>query len=398
MSLTFNGLEPSVIKYNDTELTEVFVKSTPQANPVSVWSSKPVTWVIPCNQILRWSNDGITWEPCLTDRGYLYTGDYIDSVSYANGIWVATCNKGLIYSTIGKVWHPSNITSSESSGSFSRPVYANGVWLTTNEYGLYSSIDGKQWSKVAVPDDEIYDAKIRYANGIWVAGTVNGLYWSTDGFSWNKSNITNDSCAGGARYANGIWVACPTGNANDSPSLYWSANGKTWTSITLYAGGSSVSLHFNAARYANGIWVACNFNAYHNYSYWSSDGKNWQGINNAPNMSKGARYANGIWVCIGNVDTSSSLSYYTVYWSTDGRTWYPSNLSREYMTFAGAVYADGVWVLSVNYSSRGVWIYTSSDGKTWTRAESSIDSNFYHRYQLAYSSKFTQNDMMHMMD
>ena len=63
---------------------------------------------------------------------------FLDSVYYANGIWVAGSNSdnGLYYSADGMTWTQSN----QTNGGFRPVYYANGIWITgSSGNGLYYS-------------------------------------------------------------------------------------------------------------------------------------------------------------------------------------------------------------------------------------------------------------------
>ena len=116
----------------------------------------------------------------------------------------------------GDVWTQSNIDDSINSVH-----YANGIWVAGGDInGLYYSADGMTWAQSNVTSTSIYT--VYYANGIWVAGGYYptdphncGLYYSADGMTWTPSNI--DDSINSVHYANGIWVA-----GSDNNGLYYS--------------------------------------------------------------------------------------------------------------------------------------------------------------------------------
>ena len=286
------------------------------------------------------------------------TGESINSIYYANGIWVASSgdSTGLYYSEDGKTWTQSNIT----SRNFGSICNANGIWVVGST-GLYYSEDGKTWTKGGGPS--VYYYHVNHANGIWVASSANsnrtGLDQGEDGRTWTQPNITS----GKFDYpynANGIWVD----GRQSSQGLYYSENGKTWTQSNM------TSYSFSEIFNANGIWVACYDNNKVSGSrglYYSEDGKTWTQSNITSGVFRGVRSANGIWVACG----IEGLLY-----SEDGKIWTQSNMTGPNKSFNAAYSANGIWVAC---GTGDIGLYYSEDGKTWTQSNKT-DRNFYNVY------------------
>lgn len=185
-----------------------------------------------------------------------------------------------------------------------------------------------------------------------VFGWALGRNWS-EGVQISNANIKT------VFYGNGVWVAGGNG-------LYYSTDGVEWASVT----GMSSNKTISAVYYANGIWVACtDFESAPIGIYWSEDGINWTGSSSGYEKSgRVLYYNNGIWVMGGGVDTRnrSGLS-----WSTDGKTWTAgTGTGISSVTFNSIYYGNGTWVAGGDNNS----IYYSSDGKSWTKTSSTIQT------------------------
>ena len=255
------------------------------------------------------------------------TGGFINTIYYANGIWVAGSEGDIYYSTDGKNWIQS------ISGWFYKIYYANGLWIANDddEGILYYSTDGKSWTECTIDsfcvnakqiyyncannrwyiidsngiNHNSYDAKSWYkaygynsnmqyyifSNGIWVAATSNGLYYSSDCKSWSQSNVTS----GNFRYiyiSDGLWIA-----GGMSHGLYYSTDGKSWSRSNVTSG------NFIYIYNANGIWIATGDGL-----YYSTDGKTWA-QSNITTIVYDVYNANGIWVAATDNGLYYSVSY-----------------------------------------------------------------------------------------
>ena len=272
------------------------------------------------------------------------TGYDIETVAYANGLWVAgSTNHGCWWSTDGKAWAQG--TGDNTSYTIHTVVYANGLWVAGGTGGSWWSTDGKAWTQGTGNTNEPVIAVV-YANGLWVASSTHGCWWSTDGKAWTQGtgdNTNHDITT--IAYGNGLWVAGGVTNSSGGDICWWSTDGKAWTQGTGHTAG-----FINTVIYANGLWVA----GTESFGFWrSSDGKAWtQGYGNTDGSVMCIAYAYGLWVAGG---TGGS------WWSTDGKAWTQGTIGTSEAIRAVA-YANGLWF------GVGGDIFYSTDGKSWTVA------------------------------
>lgn len=274
------------------------------------------------------SKDGKNWARCYNVNA--------SCLCYANGCFVAAYTNGTYYSEDGTTWTKSNLTFSASSIEL---YDTDGLLFVTAGANNYYSFDGKTWNAFENNDiTTIYG--IHYANGLWVIGTNSGVYYSTNRLEWTRSNLTEDYFKH-IIYAYGVWVAA-CGGASKSKGVYYSKDGKTWTSCI----GNS-SYEFSIAV-GNGM-----FNTGDKYSL---DGINWQDTN-LTSLDNCVRaqyitYSDGVWVMSpylngGNI---GALIY-----SYDGINWTKSNITVK----SGGnfiIHANGIWI--ANGKSNGGIYYS----------------------------------------
>ena len=129
----------------------------------------------------------------------------IDSIHYANGMWVASTSDGIYYSTDMNYWSQSNITYTR----FDIIDNIDGLWIAYSQYdsnGIYYSTDGMYWQSSYISYGSF--SKVIKDSGIWIAASVsnNGIYYSSDGIDWKRTNITSGSYYD-ILHNNGIWTA-----------------------------------------------------------------------------------------------------------------------------------------------------------------------------------------------
>ena len=212
--------------------------------------------------------------------------------------------------------------------------------------------NGTEWIQSNVVNG--YYWKVCYGKGVWVAGALSsGLYYSEDGKTWTSVNtITTYSI----HYSHGLWVA-----ANDEAVIY-STDGKTWTKSDLTKSVWGAYSSIQGVYYIGGLWYATDGST---KTYYSVDGASWAKVPSTPTLRGSYIYGNNIWVARRGNNGNEGLCY-----STDGINFTVSNIT------SGAydpVYANGIWVATSRSVSKG--IYYSLDGKEWL--QSNITSGYY---------------------
>jgi hypothetical protein len=117
-------------------------------------------------------------------------------------------------------------------------------WPNGGEYPVAMSRDGITWFPVAA-DFGNGMKQIDGGPGGYIAAGTDGVFTSIDGLAWVKVDLSGeefhglDGIDGGAAFAGGYVISgetlgpasedCATGPTLLTPSLWWSADGRTWT-------------------------------------------------------------------------------------------------------------------------------------------------------------------------
>jgi hypothetical protein len=257
------------------------------------------------------STNGTTWTHVANPS---FGNNYIASVAYGNGMWVAGGNDGKMdTSTNGTTWTQ---VANSSFGNYNiRSVaYGNGMWVAVGSGGkIATSTNGTTWSQVADSSfGNNYIASVAYGNGMWVAMGSGKIATSTNGTTWSQvedssfDNISFESVA----CNNGTWVA--VGNVGNNGKIATSStNGITWTLVEDSSFGNT-------------------------------------GINSVA-------YGNGMWVAVGNGGKIAT--------STNGTTWLQQVADTSFGQIHRVAYGNGMWVAGGNNGN----IATSTNGTTWTQ-------------------------------
>lgn len=282
---------------------------------------------------------GRTWTQVTGDTaGYTF-----NSVTYANGLWVAGSNShGLWWSENGKSW--TQVTGDTVSYKFNVITYANGLWVAGSaSHGLWWSEDGKSWTQGTGGISYSFYA-VTYADGLWVAGSdSHGVWWSEDGKNWTlASSLLQNYTFGRIVYGDGLWLSSVI---SDRYTLYSSTDGKTWTRVS-----NSPSSFCYTLAYRNGIWLAgCSDGLWRSYN-----GEDWVTVMSGTPYA--ITYANGLWVA----GTATSL-----WWSENGSNWTQSKVAGESTyDYKSVVYKNGLWIAGSTDSHGLAW---SEDGKNWAQ-------------------------------
>ncbi len=162
------------------------------------------------------------------------------------------------------------------------------------------------------------------------------------------------------------------GNGPDIPK-------QTWKRVASSAGWSARGDHTSVV-FNNKIWVIGGYDGRRRNDVWSSsDGKTWTKETasagwSARNGHASVVFNNKIWVIGGYDGDLLSNRKNDVWSSSDGKTWTKETASagwstREYHT--SVVFNNKIWVIGGYDPSRKNDVWSSSDGKTWTKETSS---------------------------
>lgn len=276
-----------------------------------------------------------------------------------------------IYKKTGYIYVPAALVDSYKTAT-NWSTYANQI-RAIEDYPEVCSDLGKVWT--ASDRTNISCFSVCHANDLWVAGS-SSLYYSTDGKSWTSGKSSTGDINKVVCTEDGVWIA-----AASSKGIYYSVNGKSWSSSNV------TSITARDVAHISGLYVAATASGL----YYSTDGMTWTQSDTTANTSTVA-YGGGVWVAGGNMDnglyysgdgqtwTQSNVTSVDVnavlyagnlwlacakngiHYSVDGQTWTQANITSSVKCVA---YSNGVWVAGTN-SSKG--IYYSTDGKTWTQS------------------------------
>lgn len=202
-----------------------------------------------------WSTDLINWT-----KTNLISNTIRNFTSYSNGVWFANGTKST--SSSEKMWisfDGKNYTLPASyDGEFVSSIeYANGVWIAISARQIFRSIDAQNWELVYTGNSSF--VMLAYGNGLWIAGVQSvpsrAVYSTDNGKTW-MTGITNlrGRYFPELKYRNGIWIG---GNNNSTQNVYWSIDGIHFNVINLHT--TLDLLYFSTIDYSQGIWTAiCN--------------------------------------------------------------------------------------------------------------------------------------------
>jgi len=195
------------------------------------------------------------------------TSDYIYSIAYGNGKWVAGGSNGkMAYSDNGTTWTaiPAGTgagTSTFDTGRITSVAYGNNRFIAVGFSGKMAYSDNATaWTAVSTTAPGSYIYCIAYGNGRWIAGgSGNMAYSDNNGTTWTEipsgtgAGTTTFSFIQNIRsiaYGNGRWVAVADGGR-----MAYSDNGTVWTAVTDSTFGTSNNA-INSVAYGGGKFVA----------------------------------------------------------------------------------------------------------------------------------------------
>jgi hypothetical protein len=278
-----------------------------------------------------YSKDGSTWVEVESTSSP--NSGWHNYVGYGNKMFVMVggASPYIYYSTDARTWTAATLTvqGGAACNNLNSVVYANSIWVAVGEDEHAWSSDGINWTCIDVGDGNNQMA-VAYGNGKFISVPSSGGNtgetgkYSTDGENWttfSQDNISRSSNPMGRLiYANNIFVSV------GSNSISYSTDGTTWSST-----GHSVSdnsARFMGVAYGNGKFVAMTG---HGYSSTSTDGQNWtqssstklvssSGGGGDHNAGRGElTFGNNLFVFVGYYRHSPSTYY--IWTSTDGASW-----------------------------------------------------------------------------
>jgi hypothetical protein len=153
--------------------------------------------------VIYTSADGVNWTDRTIDNGL-----YLQSIVYANGLFVAVGREGLILtSSDGVNWAPWSSGLNIPGGELKGVAYGDGRFVAAGN-AVTTSLDGINWTPQGNPSS-YQIAAVAYGNGLFVA--VNGggqVLTSPDGVTWtNRGHVDGVDYFAAVAYGNGRFVA-----------------------------------------------------------------------------------------------------------------------------------------------------------------------------------------------
>jgi hypothetical protein len=346
----------------DASLQSVRYRLTAASHNEICYSDSLDTWVAACNNgTIGVSRNSVDWY-----YFYLGTTNNLNSVAFANGLFVAVGSNSSVYtSTNGYDWIQR--TFPVSSLTLTEVVYGNALWVVscnTSSQRIFSSVDGITWSGVWNTGGSIFVDKYTstyYANGIWVTILGGQPATSADGITWTSRPVDLNHTFSFLLYTGSVWITSTAG-INSRVSI--STDGLNWTPTfslifsaflppaTFGINGSNIIL----GSVAPSVYVSLDNGA--NWEYVSMSGSYTGSV-------QGLAYGNSRWVAV--TQNQAAIS------TTNGLTWTQTVASGLGQSVSGLLYANSLFVFG---SSTGV-IKTSPDGTTWTTRTSNTTQPIY---------------------
>ena len=214
------------------------------------------------------------------------------------------------------------------------------------------SDDGTTWSRLSVPRPSRYIAAGALG---WVAdayGDTGVALTSADGLSWTTRTLPFSSTAGDySRWRFAVGASAIVGVCGDGTRVARSANGASWSSVTVGTSASIRNVAYGAGRFvALGSRVGGNSG---DSAYTSADGTTWSRSNLPTAGYDKISFVNNRFIALGaNATTDAAMS-------VDGTTWSLQTLSASKL-WRSAVYA-GSYAVSDYAGSTDVALSIASE-------------------------------------
>jgi hypothetical protein len=345
---------------------------------------------------LLYSYDGIEWNPVSTSSAYSTSQTWCDTVTFNGSYFIASVHYSQPFQ------NPAQWASIYSKDGIN--------WLTlTSANTLFNYTDIYErgaltfCSKTVLPPGSVFTSdlvstKVVNSENFMVATSYNGtdrMLYSYDGLKWYisqsaKSVFTGQYFVNSVVWNGKIWLAA--GGNQSGGILASSTDGINWSTVTGTAtyNGTSYPLQalFGANSFYNQLaWNGVTWTVYCFYYYgvgpvyfYSYDGITW--------LQSSSGYAAPP-VASSPVSVYINASY--TYYSYDGFNWIDSGSTRAMITSKygfGAVlqaitYNGSTYVVGGTNDTGGIpYIFYSSDGITWTEANSIATSNGFTNYRV----------------
>jgi hypothetical protein len=378
--LSGNIVDADYALNNWAAVTWTSVNSTFGATNINSIAYADNMWVAVGNSgQIRYSTDATTWSTATSN-----TGVTLNHVNKINGLWTAVGGTGnLLLSTNAISWtaQTTGITS-----NLIKVIYANGTFFAIENGGLNTNILSKKgyyWNLVNSAGNFAPGSNnlgtIDYLNGTWFIGAQGSSYTSTDTFAWtvgtNFGTTVNRS-----KVANNLIVA---GTINGG--LYMSTDAISWRNTNAPLAGQSV----NGIEYANGLWFIATGS---NIINLSTDTVTW--ITKGMSMTQtGVAYGNGTWVVVGptgqmqkrsdtyktaavninEIDYFASVPTYSTNYTYDnintGIVW-TTRISNFATNINSIIYANNLWMTAGSFGQ----LQISTDAITWVTKNSTFNA------------------------
>lgn len=222
---------------------ESITYGTPGGNPIFV--------VVGQYSTIYTSSDTITWTSRTSP-----SGDW-KSVTYGDGIFVATGSSGSIISYDGINWkYPVK--------EFSSITYGNGRFIATalppSIHGAFYSTNGLVWNSPTVGVESDNWSAVTYGQGTFVAvsnqGTTGNVMYSTDGSTWsNVTTGTTQKSWTAIAYGDGQFMAIAPWDDDTTSDVMISSDGINWIN------GYPINFTSNCISYGNGYFAVASSNS-----------------------------------------------------------------------------------------------------------------------------------------
>ena len=309
----------------------------------------------------------------------------INDIIYENNKFVAVGSGGRIaYSANGTTWIAVE-NSTFKSVSINAIAYGGGKFIAVgneiagsvldDKYGLmaYSTDSGVTWTNITENITGLTWSRngtdynigainaIAYGNGKFVVGSTGGFiaYSADDGTTWTAVQDTTfrmDTQSDGVNsiaYGNGKFVA--GGGGNSVPEMAYSTDGTTWTKISISGFNEIESITFGNGKFV-AVGQGGRYNDHFGKAAYSTDGINWQAVDNilvggvtgeTSNLNAVA-FGNNRFVT-GGFDGANGVYAGRIGYSTDGASWTkvsnsPFDTSEYRDVITGIAYGGGKFV------------------------------------------------------
>ncbi len=304
------------------------------------------------------STDGYAWTPFLT--GALDSAN-LNTVIHAADRWIGLGTNGtIVTSTDGITWPRS---ASGITQAINGVAFGNGLIVAVAAGGqIVTSPDGLAWTtRTSGVTTDLRG--VTFANGTFVAVGLSGvILTSPNGTTWTRATSGITTALYGAAFVKGAFVA-----GGDAGALLTSATGATWTAASI--GGNTSGTFYLAGSGDEGLLVGRGGEVYA-----PTTAASWRRLTQGTGENKQAViYAGGKFVAVGgSSDLITRGVIAPVQYSTDGINWTRAAANAAFTALAGVAYGQERYVAV----GPGTGIFTSTDGRDWTRRTVSFTATF----------------------